>query len=106
MSSLPGSRLTWMARNGFERRLVRMPPGCAWRYVESDWEDELVIVVCGEVELEGESGRRWHFSRGAIIWLTDLPLHALHNPCTETTILMAVSRPMSSRAPGRPDCHD
>lgn len=91
-----------MARNGFERRLVRLPPGCEVAYDGSEWEDELVIVVCGTLDLEGVSGRRWQFGKGAIIWLADLPLRALHNPSSETTILMAISRPISSRPSLRP----
>jgi hypothetical protein len=88
-----------MARNGFERRLVRLPPGCVRPYDASEWVDELVIVVCGTIELEGLSGRRWRFGKGSIIWLTELPLRALHNVCDEAAVLMAVSRPMSSRPP-------
>ena len=84
-----------MGRIAFERRLIRLPGGCVRPYDEAEWEDELVIVVCGTIELEGLSGRRWRFCRGAIIWLTDLPLRALHNPSDEVTVLMAVARPMN-----------
>ena len=91
-----------MVQNGFERRLVRLPAGSACAYNAAEWEDELVIVVCGLLELEGLSGRRWRFERGAILWLADLPVSALHNPTDATTILMAVSRPMSSRSSPRP----
>src|SRR3954471_20611755 len=80
-----------MGRIAFERRLVRMPAGCERPYDESEWEDELVIVVCGMIELEGLSGRRWCFRRGAVIWLTDLPLRSLHNPTDEVTVLMTVA---------------
>ena len=90
-----------MGGNGFDRRLVRLPPGCDRPFDESEWDDELVIVVCGSIELEGLTGRRWSFSRGAILWLTDLPLRALHNPGEDTAVLMAVSRPMNSRPPTR-----
>jgi hypothetical protein len=90
-----------MARSGFERRMVRIPAGCDRAYDESEWEDELVIVVCGAVELVGLSGRRWPFGRGAILWLQGLPLRALHNAGEETAVLMTVSRPMNSRPPGR-----
>ena len=90
-----------MAGSGFERRMVRMQPGSQRVYDPSEWEDELVIVVCGTLDLEALSGRRWSFGRGAIIWLTELPLRALHNPSDEVTVLMAVSRPMSSRAATR-----
>ncbi len=90
-------RLISMAKTGFERRLIRFPSASERPYVESEWEDELVIVICGTLELEGVSGRRWRFERGAIIWLSDLPLRSMHNPTDGTTVLMAVSRPMSSR---------
>jgi hypothetical protein len=60
-----------------------------------------VIVVCGTLELEGLSGRRWAFPRGSLLWLQDLPLRALHNPGDETAILMTVSRPMNCRPPDR-----
>jgi hypothetical protein len=92
-----------MARNGFERRLVRLPPRCDVPYDAGEWEDELVIVVCGALDLEGLSGRRWHFEKGAIIWLQDLPLAVIHNASDETTVLMAVSRPMNSRPARRLD---
>jgi hypothetical protein len=91
-----------MARNGFERRLIRLSAGCERPYEHSEWEDELVVVVCGAIELEGLSGRRWTFSKGAILWLTDLPLRSLHNSGSETAVLMAVSRPINSRPPPSP----
>jgi hypothetical protein len=91
-----------MGATGFERRLVRLPAGSAHAYDSAEWQDELVIVVCGTVELEGSSGRRWRFDRGAIFWLQDQPLNAIHNPTAGTTILMAVARPISSRNGPRP----
>jgi hypothetical protein len=91
-----------MGRNGFERRLVRLEPGSELLYRESEWSDELVIVVCGTLELEGRTGRRWTFQKGSIIWLQELPLRAIHNPTGATTILMAVSRPMSCQPQTRP----
>jgi hypothetical protein len=91
-----------MGRNGFERRLVRLEPRCELLYNASEWADELVIVVCGSLELEGRTGRRWAFQKGSIVWLQELPLRAIHNPTDATTILMAVSRPISCRPPTRP----
>ena len=90
-----------MARSGFERRLIRIPAGSDRAYDETEWLDELVIVVCGTLELEGLSGGRWAFPRGSILWLQDLPLRALHNPGAETAVLMMVSRPMNSGPPDR-----
>ena len=91
-----------MGRNCFERRLVRLEPGCERLYDASEWADELVIVVCGTLELEGRSGRRWAFRKGSIIWLQELPLRAIHNPTDAVTILMAVSLPISSPPDTRP----
>jgi hypothetical protein len=85
----------------FERRQVAVPPGGERPYDSSEWDDALVIVTSGVIELEGLSGRRWRFPRGAMLWLTDLPVRALHNPGEETAELTAVSRPISCRPPTR-----
>ena len=86
----------------FERRLIRLPARAERAYEAVEWEDELVVVVCGSVELEGLCGSRWRFEKGAIFWLQEQPLRALHNPADQPAILMAVSRPMSSRKASRP----
>jgi hypothetical protein len=85
----------------FQRRVVRLDAGCSRPYEEAEWDDALVIVTLGVIELEGLSGRRWRFPRGAMLWLTDLPLLALHNPGDEAAELTAVSRPMNSRPRSR-----
>ena len=95
-----------MGRSRFERRVVQLPAGCSHPYEQSEWDDALVIVTAGEIELEGLSGRRWRFPQGAILWLTDLPLCSLHNPGREAAELTVVSRPISSRPPIRPTRHD
>jgi hypothetical protein len=94
MSSQLVNRLTTM---DFLRRTVTLPAGGERVYDAAEWDDALVIVVQGVLELEGLSGRRWRFPCGAMLWLTDLPVRALHNPGEETARLCAVSRrPMSS----------
>src|SRR3954463_5476695 len=99
-------RLTSMDCSRFQRRIVRIDIGCSRPYDESEWDDALVIVTAGVVELEGRSGRRWRFPEGAMLWLTDLPLLALHNPGGEAAEITSVSRPINSRTPTRPNCHD
>ena len=76
----------------FARRTVSLPAGSSRPYDETEWDDALVVVAQGVVELEGLSGRRWRFPCGAMLWLTDLPVRALHNPGTETALLCAISR--------------
>jgi hypothetical protein len=95
-----------MAGSGFQRFVVRLPAGCSRPYDQSEWEDALVIVTRGVIELVGLSGRRWRFPCGAILWLTDLPLRSLDNPGQEAAEITAVSRPISSRPPTRPTSHD
>jgi len=84
----------------FERRLIRLQPGRERPYDSSEWVDQLVVVMCGTIELEGLSGRRWRFDKGSIIWLTDLPLRALHAR-EEVAVLMAIARPINSQPPIR-----
>ena len=69
-------------------------------YDASEWEDELVVVVCGTLELEGLSGRCWRFRKGSIIWLEEMPLRTLRAR-DEVAVLMAISRPISSQPPQR-----
>jgi hypothetical protein len=92
---------------GFTRRTVRLPAGSSLPYDQTEWDDALVLVTQGVVELEGLSGRRWRFPSGAMLWLTHLPVRALHNPGTETASLCAISRrPMISEGSLRPDDHE
>jgi hypothetical protein len=87
----------------FQRREVRMDPGSSCPFDAAEWDDALVIVSAGVLELEGLSGRRWRFPRGAILWLTDLPVRTLHSSGEEPLVLSAVSRrPMNSPTPERP----
>jgi hypothetical protein len=83
-----------------ELRLVCLAPGHACPYRETDWRDALVVIELGELELECLSGTRWRFAPGDVLWLSGLPLRALHNHGPEPTLLVAVSRrrPMSFRA--------
>jgi hypothetical protein len=90
-----GERLSLLSRrlpSSFESRVVALAPG-GWReYDEREWDDALVIVEYGEVELESALGARYRFARGDVLWLTELPLRALHNAAAEPVILVAVSR--------------
>ena len=81
-----------------------MASGCERPYDPSEWNDALVIVTAGVIELEGLSGRRWRFPCGAMLWLTDLPVRALHNPGDEAAVLTAISRqPMNPETSDRPN---
>jgi hypothetical protein len=76
----------------FELRVVTLAPGRARRYAEAEWRDALVVVECGEIELETVDHARCRFARGDMLWLTGLPLRAVHNRGREPARLVAVSR--------------
>jgi hypothetical protein len=85
---------------GFEVRLVAVAPGCSRAYDEAEWTDALVLVEHGQIELEGLTGSRQTFERGAVLWLVGMPLRALHNRGREPVLIIAFSRgAMSSRPP-------
>jgi hypothetical protein len=77
---------------------VTLEPGGSRAYRAEEWDDALVVVERGEIELECRAGGRRRFPSGAIMWLQGMDLRALHNPGTEPTVLSAVSR----RLPGGP----
>jgi quercetin dioxygenase-like cupin family protein len=82
----------------FRLRGVTLAPGATTPYRAEDWDDALVVVERGEIELQCRAGGRRRFSAGAVMWLQGMELHALHNPGVEETVLSAVSR----RLPGAP----
>ena len=86
----------------FARRIVTIAPGERCAYVAADWEDALVVVEDGVVELECLGGDRRSLARGAVLWLVGLPLRALHNVGRHPAVLVAVSRRLPDRDE-RPD---
>jgi hypothetical protein len=78
--------------SAFVLRAVAVAPGSERAYREDEWRDALVVVKRGEIELESVSGATHRFTRGDLLWLTGLPLRALHNRGSEPTLLVAVSR--------------
>ena len=70
---------------------ITVDPGARVRSIEEEWDDALVVVESGEIELECRAGIRRRFPAGAIMWLQGMNLHAMHNPGAEPTVLSAVS---------------
>lgn len=93
----PPVRSTGPLPPSFARRVVTIAPGERCAYVSEDWEDALVVVEDGTVELEGLSGDRSSFARGAVLWLVGLPLRALHNVGRHPAVIVAVSRRLPDR---------
>jgi quercetin dioxygenase-like cupin family protein len=76
----------------FASRVVALAPGGARPYVAAEWRDTLVFVERGEIELETVSDGPRRFASGDVLWLSGLPVRALHNPGDEPAVLVAVSR--------------
>lgn len=76
----------------FELRLLALAPGGAHVHDAAAWLAAIVVVERGEIELECSSGTRFRFRRGAVLWLSGLPLRALRNPGLEQTLLVGVAR--------------
>jgi hypothetical protein len=76
----------------FARRRITIPPRSERPYDPAEWWDSLVMVECGEVELDCRGGELARFKQGDILWLTGLPVCALRNRGDEPAVLVAVSR--------------
>jgi quercetin dioxygenase-like cupin family protein len=76
----------------FARRQVVLDPGDSRPYQQAEWDDALVIVKRGEIDLECLAGGRMRFVAGDMLWLSGLPLRSLQNPGPEPVVLMAISR--------------
>ncbi|HEY8200464.1 MAG TPA: hypothetical protein VII47_03840 [Actinomycetota bacterium] len=84
--------LTQRLPPSFERRVVTIAPGGARPYDGVEWQDAIVVVERGEIEIEGCCGVRRCFRRGDVLWLAGLPLRALRNHGDHPAQLVAVSR--------------
>jgi hypothetical protein len=79
--------------DGFSVRRIVVAPRTERAFDEAEWRDALVVVESGRIELESWSGLRPRFRPGDVLWLTGLPLRALHNRGRRPAVLVVVSRP-------------
>src|SRR3954469_22744678 len=94
MDACGDHRLAALARGrlppAFTRWTVTVAPGACHPYLAAEWTDALVLVVSGEIVLEGVAGPCWRLATGATLWLADLPLARLRNPGAEPAVLVAL----------------
>jgi hypothetical protein len=86
----------------FDLRVVTIAGGATRPYRAPEWTDALVVVECGEIELEGLGGGRTRIGRGDVLCLGAVPLRALHNPGRRPALLAAVSRRRPATRPSPP----
>lgn len=89
---VPVSFLSRPPGPAFRTAVVVVAPGCSHPYDAAEWRDALVVVEYGEVEIECRDGGCRSFGRGSVLWLSGMPLLALHNRGLESVVLLAVSR--------------
>lgn len=68
-------------------RRIAVPPGKKLTYVSEDWDDSLVVVEEGSIELESLHGARRTFVAGDMLSLRRLHLRALRNRGHSVTVL-------------------
>jgi hypothetical protein len=76
----------------FALRRVVLDPGTSYPSGDGEWDDAIVVVERGDVDLECAAGGRRRFSAGAVLWLTGINLRVLHNVGVEPVVLVAVRR--------------
>jgi hypothetical protein len=76
----------------FRRRVVELAPEQEVRLDADVWQDAIVFLTAGEVELECEAGFRHRFGRGAIVCLAHLRLSIMRNSGAAPARLLAISR--------------
>jgi quercetin dioxygenase-like cupin family protein len=75
----------------FRRRVVELAPGEAIAVDPASWDDAIVFVTAGEIELECARGERRRFSCGATLCFGP-PLRAVRNCGPDPVRLVAVWR--------------
>jgi hypothetical protein len=76
----------------FDLRVVTLAPGGSQPYDDGEWDDALVAITAGAIELECQRGGTRRFVRGDILWFTGLQLRTIHNRGNVSAVLIAVSR--------------
>ena len=67
-------------------------PGTSLPSHDAEWRDAIVMVECGDVELECAAGGRRRFAGGAVLWLAGIDIRVLHNVGVDPVVLVAISR--------------
>lgn len=72
--------------------MFAIAPGDERVYRATEWCNALVVVERGQIELRCLDDSRWHFERGATLFLAGLPIRTLRNDGPETALIGALSR--------------
>jgi len=90
--SLDVDRIARAVRPTFGRRVVGVPPGEAVPFDPRTWEDAIVFVLAGEIDVQCSSGAGHRFQQGDILWFTGLSVRSLRNGGSAPVRLLAIWR--------------
>jgi FAD/FMN-containing dehydrogenase len=76
----------------FDRDRVILAPGAELALVEPGWEDRMIVVEAGEIELECRGGATVRFVRGDLLFVRGLAVRLIRNPGQMSAVLVTVER--------------
>jgi glyoxylate utilization-related uncharacterized protein len=84
------------ATDEFERRVLEIGPYGDSAQDPATWQDAIVFVQAGAIEIVCARGGHERFRRGDILCLAPLSVHSVRNPSAEPARLLVISRRTSS----------
>lgn len=91
-------RLARRTAPGFDRRVVELGPFAELAYDPASWQDAIVFVRSGAIEIECADGERGRFGRDDVLCLACLSIECVRNTAAEPARLLVVSRGRERRA--------
>jgi len=80
----------------FDQRLIEIGPFTELEQDAASWQDAIVFVRTGAIEIVCAGGGRGCFRRGDILCLARFSSHTVRNPSAEPVRLLVISRRASS----------
>jgi hypothetical protein len=89
----------------FETTTTNLTPGETVSIVNEQWNDALIVVTAGSIDLESQSGTTRTFPTGSVLTFTR-NLQAVHNSQTTTATITSTRRthPAIGKTSNRDNC--
>ena len=71
---------------------MRIASGDTIDYRAEDWQDSMLIVMEGAIELESRLGSVHRFDSGSILWCQGLPIRLIRSAGLDAAVLLSISR--------------
>lgn len=80
------------ASTSLSRRLIELEPGACLNHDLALWQEAIVFLTAGELDVECSRGERHRFRAGDTLTLARLPIRRAHNSGGAPTRLLAIWR--------------